>query len=110
MLEDSESISFYNDENSFFPFLSNSIIESEENFSDDTTGITGQMLESLKKKRKRVCEPDENGSSLLNQEKDDEIKIFDSKIDEKNKKVCRELIEFQMKFIKIQIKKKKMKK
>jgi len=29
----------------------------------------------------------------LNQEKDDEIKIFDSKIDEKNKKVCRELIE-----------------
>ena len=94
MLEDSESISFYNDENSFFPFLSNSIIESEENFSDDTTGITGQMFpESLKKKRKRLCEPDEDGSSLLNQEKDDEIKIFDSKIDEKNKKVCRELIE-----------------
>ena len=82
-----------NDDNSILNFLSDNIIESEENFSDDTTGITGQMLESLKKTRKRVCEPDENGSSLLNQEKDDEIKIFDLKIDEKYKKVCRELTE-----------------
>jgi len=42
-----------NDENSFFPFLSDNIIESEENFSDYTTGITGQMFqESLKKKKK----------------------------------------------------------
>ena len=83
-----------NDENSFFPFLSDNIIESEENLSDYTTGITGQMFqESLKKKRNRDYEPDEDGSSLLNQEKDDEIKIFDSKIDEKYKKVCKELIE-----------------
>ena len=75
-----------NDDNSILNFLSDNIIESEENFSDDTTGITGQMFqESLKKKRKRLCEPDEDGSSLLNQEKDDEIKIFDSKIDEKYK-------------------------
>ena len=83
-----------NDDNPIFPFLSDNIIESEENFSDDTTGITGQMFpESLKKKRKRLCEPDEDGSSLLNQEKDDEIKIFDPKIDKENKKVCRELAE-----------------
>ena len=83
-----------NDDNSILNFLSDNIIESEENFSDDTTGITGQMFpESLKKKRKRLCEPDEDGSSLLNQEKDDEIKIFDPKIDKENKKVCKELTE-----------------
>lgn len=29
----------------------------------------------------------------MNQEKDDEIKIFDPKIDKENKKVCRELAE-----------------
>ena len=94
MLEDSESISFYNDDNPIFPLLSHSIIESEENLSDYTTGITGQMFqESLKKKRNRDYEPDEDGSLLLNQEKDDEIKIFDPKIDKENKKVCRELAE-----------------
>jgi hypothetical protein len=83
-----------NDDNPIFPFLSDNIIESEENLSDYTTGITGQMFqESLKKKRNRDYEPDEDGSSLLNQEKDDEIKIFDPKIDKENKKVCRELAE-----------------
>lgn len=83
-----------NDDNPIFPFLSDNIIESEENLSDYTTGITGQMFqESLKKKRNRDCEPDEDGSLLLNQEKDDEIKIFDPKIDKENKKVCRELAE-----------------
>ena len=94
MLEDSKSISFYNDDNPIFPFLSDNIIESEENLSDYTTGITGQMFqESLKKKRNRDYEPDEDGSLLLNQEKDDEIKIFDPKIDKENKKVCKELTE-----------------
>lgn len=40
-----------NDDNPIFPFLSDNIIESEENLSDYTTGITGQMFqESLKKK------------------------------------------------------------
>ena len=83
-----------NDDNPIFPLLSHSIIESEENLSDYTTGITGQMFqESLKKKRNRDYEPDEDGSLLLNQEKDDEIKIFDPKIDKENKKVCRELAE-----------------
>ena len=83
-----------NDDNPIFPFLSDNIIESEENLSDYTTGITGQMFqESLKKKRNRDYEPDEDGSLLLNQEKDDEIKIFDPKIDKENKKVCRELAE-----------------
>ena len=43
-----------NDDNPIFPFLSDNIIESEENLSDYTTGITGQMFqESLKKKRNR---------------------------------------------------------
>ena len=42
-----------NDDNPIFPFLSDNIIESEENLSDYTTGITGQMFqESLKKKKK----------------------------------------------------------
>jgi hypothetical protein len=83
-----------NDDNPIFPFLSDNIIESEENLSDYTTGITGQMFqESLKKKRNRDYEPDEDGSLLLNQEKDDEIKIFDPKIDKENKKVCKELTE-----------------
>ena len=83
-----------NDDNPIFPFLSDNIIESEENLSDYTTGITGQMFqESLKKKRNRDYEPDEDGLSLLNQEKDDEIKIFDPKIDKENKKVCKELTE-----------------
>ncbi len=80
-----------NDENSFSPFSSDRLIE--ENFYDYSTGITGQIFQELLKKRKRSWEPDEDGSSLLIQEKDVQIKIFDSKIDEENKKVCRELTE-----------------
>ena len=84
-----------NDDNSILHFLSDNIIESEENFSDYSTGITDQMSQnSLQKKRQRPYAQDEDGLSLLNQEKDDEIKkIFDPKIDEENKKVCRELAE-----------------
>ena len=42
-----------NDDNPIFPFLSDNIIESEENLSDYTTGITGSNVSRIIEKKKK---------------------------------------------------------